>query len=82
MQESRTDLKSDAEYEQDKTEVLHECQDMRVAPEAEVAEENADKEDPCGADGNSLELEFAQIKAEGDYHSKEKDGMRDTGSQE
>ena len=55
---------------------------MRVAPEAEVAEENADKEDPCGADGNSLELEFAQIKAEGDYHSKEKDGMRDTGSQE
>jgi len=82
MEESRADLKSDAEHEQDKAEVFHECQNMRVSPEAEVAEENADKEDPCGADGYSLELESAEIKAEGNYHSKKKDGMCDTGSQE
>lgn len=82
MEESRADLKSDAEHEQDKAEVLHECQNMRVSPEAEVAEENSDKEDPCGADGYSLELESAEVKAKCDYRCKKKDGMRYTGPQE
>ena len=55
---------------------------MRVTSEAEVAEQNADKQDPCGADGDALEFESSQIQADCNHCGEEQDGMRNTSAQE
>ena len=82
MEESGTHLQSDAEDEQDQTEVLHEGKDGRVDTKAEMAGQDAQEQDPGRTDGDPLDLETPQPEAGCDHEGEQQDAVGDTGTGE
>ena len=70
MEEAGADLQADGEDEEDESEVLHERQRGRVGPEAEMADQDAQEEDPGGSDGDTFDLDLAEQQARGDDESE------------
>ena len=75
MEESRADLKSDREHEQDQSEVLHETKHRGVHTETEMAQKNSHEQNPRGSDGDALELEFAKIQSYRDHNRENQNRM-------
>ena len=78
MEESRSDLKSDREHEQNQTEILHETEHRGVNPEPEMAQKDGDEQDPRRADGNAFDLEFTKIQPYRDHYRENQNGMGDS----
>ena len=77
IEESGTDLQADGEDEEDKAEILHEGEDGRVGAEAEMAQQDPQKDDPRGPDGDAADLEASEVQAGRDDDGKKEDGMGD-----
>lgn len=67
MEESGTYLEADGKDKKDKAELLDKVKDVEVGFEAEMAHENAGKENPGTAKRNALYLESAKIKTNTDH---------------
>ena len=74
-------MKTDTEHKQNKSEILHKRKNTRISTQAEMAKQNTDEENPGRTDGDSLELESAQVKAKSDYRGKKQDGMGYAGTE-
>ena len=49
MEKTGTDLEADRENEQDEAEFLDKMKDFRIGPETEMADQDADEQDPGGS---------------------------------
>ena len=75
MEEAGADLQTDGKDEQDQAEFLHEMQDFRIGPETEMAQQDADEQDPGGSQGHPFHLESAEIDADAHDQGDQQDGM-------
>ena len=82
LEETGAYLEADGEYEEDEPEIFHESQDGRVAAESEVAEQDAQEQDPRGPDGDALDFDLAQPEPGGDDEGEEQQGMGDARAEE
>ena len=82
MEEAGAHLQADGKDEQDEAELLDEMDDLRIGPEAEMADDDAHEQDPGGADGNALHLDSTQIDADADDKRQQQDRMGDARTEE
>ena len=80
VEETGSDLQSDRKDEQDQAEVFHEGKHGRVHQKPEMAGQDAQEEDPGGADRDALYLEAAEPQAGRDHQGEQKDAMCDAGA--
>ena len=78
MEESRTDLESYGEDEQDQAEFFHESNHERIRTESEMTEQDGKEEYPGGTDGDTLDLETGQIQAGCDNYGEKEDAVSNT----
>ena len=69
MEKARPHLETNRKHEEDKSEFLQKMQKGRIRPEAEMAQENAHKKNPCRPQRNAFDPDLSEQKAHG-YHER------------
>ena len=81
MKKTGAHLKTDGKHKEDKAELLDKMQHVQVHLEAQMPHQDAQKQDPGGAQGDAFYLETAQKKSNADNKCKQHDAMGDAVSE-
>ena len=80
--EARAHLQTDREDEEDQSELLHEVAYAVVDCHAEVAQEDADEENPGDTERDAADLDLAEQDAEGDHQREREHRVGDAVTEE